>query len=70
MDVTREKAKAFLRIFQVIVTDIERHSQARKVWAYFEVREGMLTLEVEPTVLGINSRSCGRPRALSPLGRA
>jgi signal transduction histidine kinase len=47
LDVSREQATAFFRIFQEIPTNIARHSEARKVWVNLEVQKEMLILEVE-----------------------
>ena len=68
LDVSREQATAFFRIFQEILTNVARHSKAGKVWVHLEVRDGMVALEVEDNGVGISPEALGRPQALGLLG--
>ena len=68
LDVSREQATAFFRIFQEIITNIARHSKAGKVWVHLEVQNGMVTLEVEDNGVGVSPEALGKPEALGLLG--
>lgn len=68
LDVSREQATAFFRIFQEILTNVARHSKAGKVWVHLEVRDGMVALEVEDNGVGISLEALWRPQALGLLG--
>jgi signal transduction histidine kinase len=68
LDLSREQATAFFRIFQEILTNIARHSKAGKVWVHLEVQDGMVGLEVEDNGVGISPEALGRPHALGLVG--
>lgn len=68
LDVSREQATAFFRIFQEIITNVARHSKAGKVWVHLELQNGMVTLEVEDNGVGISPEALGQPKALGLLG--
>ena len=68
LDLSREQATAFFRIFQEILTNVARHSKAGKVWVHLEVQDGMAALEVEDNGVGISPDALGQPQALGLLG--
>lgn len=66
LDVSREQATAFFRIFQEILTNVARHSKAEKVWVQLEVQDRIVVLEVEDNGVGISPEALGRPEACLP----
>ncbi len=68
LDVSREQATAFFRIFQEIITNVARHSKAGKVWINLEVQNGTVTLEVEDNGVGISPEALRQPKALGLVG--
>ena len=68
LDISREQATAFFRIFQEILTNVARHSKAGKVWIYLDAQDGMVALEVEDNGVGISPAALGQHQALGLLG--
>ena len=68
LDVGREQATAVFRIFQEILTNIARHSKAKRAWIHLHRQEGMVVLEVEDDGVGISPEALGRYGALGLLG--
>jgi signal transduction histidine kinase len=68
LDLSREQATAFFRIFQEILTNVARHAKAERVWVNLESQEGMVVLEVEDNGVGIASDAVSQPQALGLLG--
>jgi PAS domain S-box-containing protein len=68
LELSREQATAFFRIFQEILTNVARHAQAQKLWVNLESQQGMVVLEVEDDGVGIASDVVNQPHALGLLG--
>ena len=68
LELSREQATAFFRIFQEILTNVARHARAQRVWVNLELQEGMVVLEVEDDGVGISSDAVSQPNALGLLG--
>jgi signal transduction histidine kinase len=68
LELSREQATAFFRIFQEILTNVARHARAQRVWVNLELQEGMVVLEVEDDGVGISSDAVSQPHALGLLG--
>jgi PAS domain S-box-containing protein len=68
LDLSREQATAFFRIFQEILTNVARHAKAERIWINLESQEGTVALEVEDDGVGIASDAVNQPQALGLLG--
>ena len=68
LELSREQATAFFRIFQEILTNVARHARADRVWVNLELQEGMVVLEVEDNGVGISPNAASQPNALGLLG--
>jgi PAS domain S-box-containing protein len=68
LELSRDQATAFFRIFQEILTNVARHSRAGKIWVNLEARDGIVTLEVEDDGIGISPDAAGQPHALGLAG--
>jgi PAS domain S-box-containing protein len=68
LELSRDQATAYFRIFQEILTNVARHSRASKIWVHLEARDGIVTLEVEDDGVGISPDAASRPHALGLAG--
>jgi PAS domain S-box-containing protein len=68
LELSRDQATAFFRIFQEILTNVARHSQAGKIWVSLEARDGIVALEVEDDGVGISPDAASQPHALGLAG--
>jgi PAS domain S-box-containing protein len=68
LDLSREQATAVFRIFQEILTNVARHSKAKKLWVHLDLQDGMVVLEVEDNGIGIAPATLGQSKALGLLG--
>jgi PAS domain S-box-containing protein len=68
LELSREQATAFFRIFQEILTNVARHAKAAKLWVHLDVEDRMVVLEVEDDGVGISSDAINQPHALGLLG--
>ena len=68
LELSRDQATAFFRIFQEILTNVARHSRASKIWVHLETRDGIVALEVEDDGVGIAPDAASQPHALGLAG--
>jgi PAS domain S-box-containing protein len=68
LEISREQATAFFRIFQEILTNVARHSKAGKLWVHLTAEDGEVVLEVEDDGVGISPEAAGQPHALGLVG--
>jgi PAS domain S-box-containing protein len=68
LELSRDQATAFFRIFQEILTNVARHSRAGKIWVQLELRDGIVSLEVEDDGVGISPDAIDQPNALGLAG--
>jgi signal transduction histidine kinase len=65
---SRDQATAIFRIFQEILTNVTRHSQATKVWVHLGTEHEAIVLEVEDNGVGISPAQLAERRSLGLLG--
>lgn len=68
VDIPRETATVFFRIFQEALTGIARNSGAHRVDATIDVRDNTLALTVEDDGQAFDPKAVNDPRALALLG--
>jgi PAS domain S-box-containing protein len=68
LEISREQATAFFRIFQEILTNVARHSKAERIWVHLGAQEGEVVLEVEDDGVGIAPEALSQPHALGLVG--
>ena len=68
LELSRDQATAFFRIFQEILTNVTRHARASKIWVHLETRDGIVVLEVEDDGVGISPDAASQPHALGLAG--
>jgi signal transduction histidine kinase len=68
LELSREQATSFFRIFQEILTNVARHAKAERLWVNLESQDGVVVLEVEDDGVGIASDVVKQPHALGLLG--
>jgi PAS domain S-box-containing protein len=68
LEISRDQATAFFRIFQEILTNVARHSRAEKIWVQLELRNGIVSLEVEDDGVGISPDAIEQPDSLGLAG--
>jgi PAS domain S-box-containing protein len=68
LEVSREQATAFFRIFQEILTNVARHSKAGRLWVHLTVQDAEVVLEVEDDGVGISPEAASQPHALGLVG--
>jgi PAS domain S-box-containing protein len=68
LEVSREQATAFFRIFQEILTNVARHSKAGKIWVHLGAQDGEVVLEVEDDGVGISPEAVSQSHALGLVG--
>lgn len=68
IDLSRESATAVFRIFQEILTNVLRHSQAANFYVTLREQDGYLELEVSDDGRGITESERGNTRSLGLLG--
>jgi signal transduction histidine kinase len=63
-----ERATALFRIFQELLTNVARHSNATRVEVQLEITPDSLVLEVRDNGRGVTARETENPRSLGILG--
>lgn len=68
LQMDRERATEFFRIYQELLTNITRHAQASTVQITLTLDDGVLALEVRDNGKGIHPEEIRRPASLGILG--
>ncbi|OGU59596.1 MAG: hypothetical protein A2X64_04260 [Ignavibacteria bacterium GWF2_33_9] len=68
LELTENKTVAVFRIFQEILTNITRHSQASRVDVILTVESNILDLKVSDNGIGIKKEDLDNPKSLGLLG--